>query len=125
MTSCRVRVAESAGMALSRLLPSTNPWGPGDCRRLDCKLCNQQDEPQQDCRKRNVLYENRCQVCMVELETDGKENQKHGKGVYIGETSRSMYNRSKEHQKDRDDKAEDSHQVKHWAIDHPELQLPP
>ena len=84
-------VAESEGMALSRLLPSTYPWGPGDCGRQDCMLCNQQDEPQQDCRKRNVLYENRCKVCMVEVETDGKENQKHGKGVYIGETSRSMY----------------------------------
>ena len=27
ITSYRVRIAESAGMALSRLLPSTNPWG--------------------------------------------------------------------------------------------------
>ena len=55
MTSYRVRIAESAGMALSRLLPSTNPWGPGDCGRQDCMLCNQQDENQQDCRRRNVL----------------------------------------------------------------------
>ena len=38
MTSYRVRVAESAGMALSRLLPSTNPWGPGDCGRQDCNI---------------------------------------------------------------------------------------
>jgi hypothetical protein len=36
MTSYRVRVAESVGMALSRQLPSTNPWGPGDCGRQDC-----------------------------------------------------------------------------------------
>ena len=125
MTSYRVRVAESAGMALSRMLPSTNPWGPGDCGRHDCQLCNQQDETRQDCRKRNVLYENRCQVCMVDVKTDGKLNQEDGKGVYIGETSRSMYERSKEHQKDRDDKSEDSHQVKHWALDHPDLQSPP
>ena len=27
VTAYRVRIAESAGMALSRLLPSTNPWG--------------------------------------------------------------------------------------------------
>ena len=59
MTSCpHTYQGKSAGMALSRLLPSTNPWGPGDCGRQDCKLCNQQDEHQQDCRKRNVLYEN-------------------------------------------------------------------
>ena len=32
----RVRITESAGTALSMLLPSTNPWGPKDCERLDC-----------------------------------------------------------------------------------------
>ena len=39
MTGYRVRIAESAGMPLSRLLPSTNPWGGGDCDRVDCLLC--------------------------------------------------------------------------------------
>merc|ERR1711940_126175 len=33
MTGYRVRMAESAGMPLSRLLPSTNPWGNRDCER--------------------------------------------------------------------------------------------
>ena len=44
VTSYRIRIVESAGMALSRLLPSTNPWGPGDCGREDCKICSQDDE---------------------------------------------------------------------------------
>ena len=35
MTGYRVRIAESAGMPLSRLLPSTNPWGNRDCERED------------------------------------------------------------------------------------------
>ena len=48
VTSYRVRIVESAGMALSRLLPSTNPWGPGDCGREDCKICGQDDEVKQD-----------------------------------------------------------------------------
>ena len=30
-----------------------------------------------------------------------------------------------EHQKDRDDNFEESHQVKHWLLDHPELREPP
>ena len=55
ITSYRVRIAESAGMTLSRLLPSTNPWGPGDCGRQDCVVCNQQDDKQQDCHRRNIL----------------------------------------------------------------------
>ena len=43
------------------------------------------------------------------------------KGVYVGESSRSMYERGKEHRKDGKDKAEDSHQWKHWALEHPGL----
>jgi hypothetical protein len=127
MTSYRIRIAESAGMALSRLLPSTNSWGPVDCGRLDCVPCSQQDESQQDCRRRNILYENQCQLCKVVLEKDGNERrgfQKAGQGLYIGETSRSLYERAKEHQRDRDAKEEDSHQVKHWVLDNPDLASP-
>ena len=43
MTGYNIRVAEMSGMPLSRLLPSTNPWGPGDCGRADCPVCDQGD----------------------------------------------------------------------------------
>jgi hypothetical protein len=45
------------------------------------------------------------------------------KGVYVGESSRSMYERGKEHLKDGKERAEDSHKWKHWALDHPEILL--
>ena len=32
-TGYRITIAESAGSALSVLLPSTNPWGPAECGR--------------------------------------------------------------------------------------------
>ena len=104
-------------------LPSTNPWGPGDCGRDDCIICKQQDEKPQDCRRRNVLYENQCQVCKVDMKDGEKMNDflKDGKGRYIGETSRSIYERSQEHQRDKENQEDDSHQVKHWRLDHPEL----
>ena len=126
VTSYRVRITEQAGMALSRLLPSTNPWGPGDCQRLDCVICRQQDEVPQDCRRRNILYENECQVCKVEMKDQEKTSlsQRDGKGISIGESSRSLYERGKEHQRDRDAREEDSHQVKHWKLDHPEHESP-
>ena len=50
---------------------------------------------------------------------------KDGKGRYIGETSRSIYERSKEHQRDKENQEDDSHQIKHWRLDHPELPEPP
>ena len=36
-----------------------------------------------------------------------------------------MYERAKEHQHDRETQAEDSHQMKHWILDHPDLNTPP
>ena len=125
MTNYRVRVVESAGMALSRLLPSTNPWGPGDCGREDCALCGQQDEVRQDCRKRNILYQSQCQVCKVDMDKDDKQEVVVNKGLYLGESSRSMYERAKEHVRDREGREEDSHQVKHWLVDHADLAAPP
>ena len=73
VTGYRIRITESAGTALSMLLPSTNPWGPQDCSRLDCVTCNQGDERRIDCRKRNILYESECQLC-AETKKDRKGN---------------------------------------------------
>ena len=68
---------------------------------------------------------NICRVCHVD-EKAGKGMQTFqmdGKGVYVGEISRSMYSRGEEHQKDKEDRAEESHQVKHWLLEHPEMKF--
>ena len=80
-------------------------------------ICAQGDEEIQDCKRRNILYENRCTLCQVG-EGESKDN---GRGVYIGESTRSLYERSKEHEADKEGRKEDSRQVKHWVLDHPEL----
>ena len=76
------------------------------CKTTKETYHEQQDEQQQDCRKWNILYENRCQVCMIKVEDDGVGVNKDGKGVYVGETSRSMYERTKEHQRDKELRSE-------------------
>ena len=73
-----------------------------------------------DCRKRNLLYENRCEACNKDGQKDGKVLA-DGKGIYVGETSRSMYERAKEHEADRMKKSEDSHQINHWLSEHQDL----
>ena len=127
MSGYRVRVAEAAGTPLSILLPSTNPWGPMDCQRQDCVTCHQGDEQRIDCRKRNILYESECVICAESKSSqkDGNSSKKDGKGVYVGESSRSIYERSKEHVADRENLSEESHQVKHWLSSHEELLTPP
>ena len=112
VTGYRVRITESAGTPLGLLLPSTNPWGPQDCNRMDCITCSQNDEKRIDCRKRNILYESECTICN-KVKKDGKEDLKDGRGIYVGESSRSIYERAKEHASDREKQSEDSHQIKH------------
>ena len=45
--------------------------------------------------------------------------------MYVGESSRSIYERVKEHMADREELEEDSHQVKHWITSHEEQLAPP
>ena len=57
MTGYNIRVAETAGWVLAILLPSTNPWGAGDCGRHDCPVCEQGDENRQHGKQQNILCE--------------------------------------------------------------------
>ena len=96
MTSYRVRVLESAGMALSRLLPSTNPWGPGDY--VDVKTATSVISKMKPSRiaARGICYTRTdAKYVWWRLRGDGVKDQKDGKGVFIGETSRSLYERAK------------------------------
>ena len=98
------------------LLHSTNPWGTQDCERLDCVTCHQGDEKRINCRKRNIPYESVCTICeeVKKHGQDGKSNSmQDGRGVYVGESSRSIYERAKEHEAEKNKHAEESHQVKH------------
>ena len=60
-------------------------------------------------------------------EGKGQDDQvlKNGRGVYVGESSCSIYERAKEYVADREKQAEDSHQIKHWITSHEELLAPP
>ena len=110
-TNLRVRMAESAGTPLGILLTRSNPWGPGDCGREDCVTCGQSDEKRIDCKKRNVLYESKCNMCNTEEEKSSNNisSLKAGRGIYVGESSRSLYERIREHQSDRNSRKEESH----------------
>ena len=48
-----------------------------------------------------------------------------GNGCYTGKWSRSLYERTCEHADDARRMERDSHQVKHWFLDHPGEADPP
>ena len=90
--------------------------------------CHQGDKQVINCRKRNILYESECTLCEADKKA-GKGKEEHslqdGRGVYVGESSRSIYERAKEHESDRNKNAEESHQIKHWLTSHEDLLAPP
>ena len=134
MTGYRVRVSETSGSQLCRILPNTNPWSGSHCGRANCYTCGQGGEKLEDCKRRNVLYELSCTLCEKEEEENDERGHRRrkvrrgmqGGAVYVGETGRSIFERSSEHVKDAQSQKEESHMVKHWLTDHPqEVNLPP
>ena len=124
LTGYGIKVTESCGTKLCRVLPNTNPWSGVDCSRSDCYSCRQGDEKIQNCKQRNILYESYCTICNPEGLKDGKDGFR-ASGVYVGESARSLYERAKEHHEDEESRKEDSHRMKHWVLDHPSLLDPP
>ena len=53
----RIRMVETSGTQLQRLLPNTNPWaGTQDCGWNSCYTCGQGGKVLQDCKRRNILW---------------------------------------------------------------------
>ena len=111
----KLKVVENAGTSLGQMLSNKNPWAGSKCGRPDCFPCKQQTEHVENCGIQNVVYESRCNVC--NLEEKGKkektlEDTRPLPSIYVGESSRSLKERSKEHHADYSKMQEDSHMLK-------------
>ena len=133
MTGSKIKIVEKSGVKLEDILTSSNPWKGQLCNRLDCLLCTTKlktdKNNKQDCSKRNLVYETHCATCetrerkRIEAEIEGKaEREKRIKEIkqfkYIGETSRSVYERSREHVSDMEQLKPSSHLLKHIVDKH-------
>ena len=73
------------------------------------------------CTRRNVSYENICTQCNPDVGEEKKKNltaPSHPPSIYVGETSKSLFERGKQHWKDLGAKQEDSHIYKHHQVHH-------
>ena len=123
LTRFSIKFQEAGGTQMLRMF-STNLGGGLHCGRKPCPPCDSSEESNRgDCRARNLVYESSCTLCNPSIRQE--DTQVGRKGVYIGETSRSIHERSKEHQKDASDFSVKSHQVKHWMNTHPEENIQP
>ena len=86
MVGYRVRIVETSGTQLCRLLPNTNPWSGQNCGRSTCYTCTQGDEDLQNCRQRNIRYESACTLCNKNSKPEVKDKYQMfevEKAVYV------------------------------------------
>ena len=111
------------------MLTKSNPWQGLDCRRQGCLLCETKLKTEknlsQDCHTRNLVYETWCMTCLrkeereIEIKYAGdarkirERKDKIKKHLYIGETSRSIFERALEHQNDVEQLKTSSHMLRH------------
>ena len=119
ITRFRVRFQEAGGIQLARMFSTDLAKGDA-CQRKDCPPCTSKEEKKTNCKQQSVVYESRCSLCNKEESSHLGEKETQREGIYIGETSRSLYERSKEHVEDAKSFKEGSHIVKHWLSSHEE-----
>ena len=108
MTGWKVKIVEKSGKTLKQILVKSNPWATGMCERMDCYPCSAGDADS-NCYKRNILYESTCIPC----------SKKAVSRVYVGESSRSSFERGNEHATAYKNNKSDSHMFKHATNEHP------
>ena len=116
-----VKVVEKTGSKLGSKFPLYNLWDGAPCGRQECIPCGQGAEFVQSCTQTSVVYENICHVCNPGAggERELKEIVTSLPTAYIGETSRSIWERTGEHWRDFNSRCKDSHLLKHQEIYHP------
>ena len=83
--TCRVKVVERAGPTVGSLLNNKTPWTENHCQRENCAPC--QTKPGK-CKTPGITYRIICENC--------KENGI--RATYVGETSRTFFDRALDHQ---------------------------
>ena len=86
----KTRYIERAGSSMSSILVKKNPWYQlqGGCQRQTCYHCNNSSHGKGiSCRQEGIVYELKCSIC----------EEAGNKARYVGESSRSFYERLGEH----------------------------
>ena len=96
----KVKVVEKMNRTVKSTLQRSNPFGWKPCGRTDCYTCI--NDIHINCRTRGCVYQIECVECEMVVSKQ-----------YRGQTGRSEYERTKEHIKKWEAKAEDSYLHKH------------
>ena len=120
MMGFRIRVVERTGRNILSNYRQTSTWKGLQCGRDECVTCHQGGEELPDCTRAGIVYESICLKCNPEAIKRGElVNVKAGApSLYVGESSRSIQERAGEHWGAAKRGEEESHMVRHQAIEH-------
>ena len=123
----KVKVVERCGSTLGSRFSQNSLWQGNKCGRSDCITCEQGAEVIPDCTVPSIIYENFSAKCNpgAGAKNDIKEASREPPSVYVGETSRSIKERSKEHWSGYVKEDKDNHMFKHFKLHHEGDLLPP
>ena len=82
----KFKIMEVGGKTVKRMFQRSNPTATPGCEDTDCVSCKDERGKGGNCRRNSVNYEIECQLC-----------PEGNRPIYIGETSRNLYTRAKEH----------------------------
>ena len=121
MVGFYIKVVERTGKSLQSMFPLTNLWEGVSCgREGECTTCYQGAEALPDCTRQSILYENICTSCVPGA--TGRRPVEDIPGdkavLYVGETSRSILERSREHWDGYKKQKQDNHIWKHQMMEH-------
>ena len=82
----KFKIVETGGRTLKSQVQVSNPTATPGCPSGDCLACRGGPGTGGNCRRSNVLYRMDCGLC-----------EEEERCTYVGETSRNLYTRGKEH----------------------------
>ena len=121
LTGYQTKYTEKSGRALSKFFPV--PGSTNKCHRITCAVCSNTDcKGPTLCQVKSVVYTVVCTICDEKhrLQPESKHE-----GRYVGQTARTLSERAHEHLTGLRRVDLKCHLVKHWALSHPELTVPP
>ena len=122
MSGYNVKLVEMSGIQLARIFQRV--YSPHKCHWLECPVCKEHTaKGASRCRNSNIVYEGVCIECLDEVQRGVRK--KGAVGKYIGESSRTLAERSLEHSRGAMSIDPDNFIVKHWVTQHSELESAP
>ena len=115
-----VKIVERAGTTLKNMFSTTPLLDGNKCGRKECNTCNHGAEMIPNYRKASLVYENVCRRCNPGAGADKEleEVKDDTPTLYVGESSCSVFERSREHWGVWRNNKEDSHMPHHQRAKH-------